>query len=85
MSNSCKTKCIDKFYKFCPLSNYKGGYCCKRDEDCPRSNICSTDNPRAPNFFKYVACPNEPACENKQIYPGMDGEAVVRQVDKYTN
>jgi len=36
-------------------------------------------------MFKYVACPNEAACEGKNIYPKYNGEEIVRIVDKYNN
>lgn len=78
MSNRCKTDCIDSFKTFCPVSNYRGGHCCEENESCPKSNICSNDNPRAPNMFKYVACPNEEACGTKNIYPNYDGTKVIR-------
>jgi hypothetical protein len=36
-------------------------------------------------MFKYLACPNEAACEGKNLYPNYDGTRLVRQVDKYNN
>jgi len=83
MSNKCKNLCIDSGKNFCPNSNFSGGYCCEKDESCPRVGPCSEDNPNAPNFFKYLACPNESACESKNIYPSYNGEVVLRTVDKY--
>ena len=83
MSNRCKKKCVDEFKNFCPVSNYQGGYCCDKKETCPKSNICSYDNPRAPSMFKYLTCPNEAACGSKNLYPKYDGEVLTRMVDKY--
>ena len=85
MSNKCKTLCIDEGMNFCSNSNYSGGYCCKADETCPKVHICSLDNPRAPAMFKYLACPNESACESKNIYPSYSGEVLTRTVNKYKN
>jgi hypothetical protein len=63
MSNSCKIDCIDAGFIFCPNANYSGGNCCTKEEfangECPRAEFCSNDNPRAPNIFKYLTCPNE--------------------------
>jgi hypothetical protein len=83
MSNKCKSTCIDDQKNFCPVSNYQGGYCCGLEESCPRTNICSQDNPRAPNMFKYLACPNEKACGTKTIYPNINGTVIIREVEKY--
>ena len=46
---------------------------------------CTNDNPNAPNFFKYLLCPNEAACESKVIYPNYNGEVLTRTVDTYAN
>lgn len=59
------------------------GYCCRRDENCPRASICSEDNPKAPNLFKYLVCPNEAACESKEMTPEYDGTILKRVVDRY--
>jgi len=85
MSNRCKQDCIDKNQNFCPTSSGKGGFCCSLTETCPKSTVCSEDNPRAPKMFKYFACPNEAACESKYIYPPLNGEVITRQVDQYKN
>ena len=68
-SNRCKTECIDNDLNYCINENLDGGTCCELNEDCPRSSICSNDQPKAPNMFKYMACPNEQACGTKYIYP----------------
>jgi hypothetical protein len=78
MSNKCKKTCIDDGKNFCPNASWTNGYCCGLDENCPRSDFCSNDNPNAPNLFKYLACPNEPACESKNIYPKYTGEKLTR-------
>jgi hypothetical protein len=82
-SNQCKNECIDKDMNFCATSDYTKGFCCRKDEKCPRASICSEDNPKAPSLFKYLVCPNEAACESKQITPEMDGTILKRSVDKY--
>jgi len=68
---------------FCASADYSKGYCCKKDEVCPRASICSFDNPKAPRLFKYLVCPNELACESKEITPEYDGTVLKRSVDKY--
>jgi hypothetical protein len=45
----------------------KSGYCCFENEDCPKANICSFDNPGAPAEFKYLTWPNEANCGRKEI------------------
>ena len=47
-SNECNTKCISEGKNFCANANFSGGYCCDLDEECPRAELCSNDNPRAP-------------------------------------
>ena len=79
----CKTDCIDLDLNFCATADYTKGFCCRMDETCPRGSICSEDNPKAPNFFKYLVCPNEPACESKEMTPEYDGTVLKRVVDKY--
>ena len=70
---------------FCPNSVFSQGYCCQPEEVCPKSTYgCSLDQPKAPRFFKYLLCPNEPACEEKHIFPDYNGEVLKRSVDKYT-
>lgn len=76
MSNKCKDLCVDSNKNYCANSNFSGGFCCDLLENCPRSDLCSEDNPRAPNIFKYLTCPNEGACESKNIYPKYNGEVV---------
>ena len=46
--------------------------------------MCSEDDPRAPKWFKYLACPNEPECGDQDIYPGYD-EVVIREIEQYTD
>ena len=58
--------------------------CCSANEFCTKYEFCSEDNPGAPKFFKYLSCPNEAACEEKEIFAEYDSE-VVRIVDKYTH
>ena len=87
-SNYCKTECIDKKYIWCPNANYSMGYCCKADEfnagDCPKAEYCSNENSRAPNYFKYITCPNEGACGTKIINNiEYNGTIYKRAVDKY--
>jgi len=68
-SNSCKKLCIDEGKNFCANGAWNGGYCCLPTENCPKADLCSEDNEKAPKFFKYLACPNEAACESKNLYP----------------
>ena len=82
-SNKCKTECIDEGFNYCPDSIFQGGKCCAPDEACPRYEFCTYDNKKAPLYFKYLACPNEDACEEKVIIPNYDGEVLKRAVDKY--
>lgn len=49
--------------------------------NCPRSNICAFDNPKAPHWFKYTACPNEEVCGPKHIYPDYNGDKLTIEVD----
>jgi len=48
---------------------WQGGYCCALSEKCPKppNGLCSNDNPKAPAFFKYLACPNEHECGRDKI------------------
>ena len=84
MGNMCKKECIDKGKNFCANSNWSAGYCCDKSESCPRSSVCSNDNPRAPAIFKYFSCPNEAACGTKEITPKYSSEVITRSIDKYT-
>ena len=34
-------------------------------------------------MFKYLSCPNEQACEGKNMYPNYNGEVLTRTVDRY--
>lgn len=34
-------------------------------------------------MFKYLVCPNEAACESKNLYPSSDGKVLKRKVDEY--
>ena len=84
-ADQCKTKCIDVGSNYCANANFSGGYCCSPKEDCPRAEICSFDNKRAPPQFKYIVCPNEAACEGKFMRPKYDETVVLtRAIDKYT-
>lgn len=86
MSNMCKTECIDNGDNFCLASNTASGRCYSDDENTSGFGLyCSEDNENAPNEFKYLVCPNEPACGEKYIEPGIDGEYEIRQVDKWDN
>jgi hypothetical protein len=83
--DKCKTNCIDVGSNYCANANFSGGYCCSPKEDCPRAEICSFDNKRAPPQFKYIVCPNEAACEGKFMRPKYDETVVLtRAIDKYT-
>ena len=82
-SNRCKNDCIDNELNYCISENMDGGYCCPLGVDCPKASICSEDNPSAPFMFKYMACPNEPACGTKYITPPMNG-SIERSQDTYT-
>ena len=88
MSNMCKKHCIDDGYIFCLNDNQDGGVCCSPKEvsksECPKTKYCSDNNPRAPNFFKYFTCPNEPECESRNITPRADGTVLTRAVRKYS-
>ena len=33
-------------------------------------------------MFKYTACPNEPVCGSKHIYPSFNGDVFTREVTK---
>ena len=79
----CKKDCIDEGLNFCAKSDYSGGFCCREEEVCPKANMCSFDNPKAPSMFRYIVCPNEAACESKEITPEYDGTVLKRAVDKY--
>jgi hypothetical protein len=69
---------------YCANANFSGGYCCGPSEDCPRAEICSFDNKKAPVYFQYLVCPNETACESKWIRPKYDATVVLtRAIDKY--
>lgn len=85
-SNLCKTGCIDKNFNFCLNSAGNGGFCCLANEQCPKFSYCSYDNQRAPAMFKYITCPNEPACGTKSIYMEYDSEEpFFRKIDKYNH
>ena len=80
----CKSSCIDKGDNFCLNANTQSGRCYDDDEATNNWGLyCSEDNPNAPDMFKYLVCPNEPACENKYIQPQYDGENSIRQIDKW--
>lgn len=81
-SNRCRTDCVDKGRNFCPSKNWKGGYCCSVSEKCPKpkEGICSEDNPKAPAFFKYLACPNEHECGNDKIITTKFGANTIVEV-----
>jgi len=55
------------------------------NETCPKSSVCSNDNPKSPLMFKYFSCPNEAACGTKLITPKYSSEVITRVVDKYNN
>ena len=64
----CKSSCIDKGDNFCLNANTQSGRCYDDDEATNNWGLyCSEDNPNAPDMFKYLVCPNEPACEDKYI------------------
>jgi len=46
--------------------------------------MCSEDVSDAPKWYKYLACPNEPGCGDKDIYPGYM-EVVTREIEQYTS
>ena len=80
MSNRCKTKCIDLGKNYCPFLNNAGGECFDDDEEPDRASNttkCSNDlgsvgqSSPPPKWFKYMTCPNEPACGTKDLYPWM--------------
>ena len=50
-----------------------------------REKYCSSDNPRSPKIFKLFLCPNEAACESKDMTPDYNGEVLTRMTDKWTN
>jgi len=83
MGNNCKKLCVDKGKNFCANSAFTGGYCCDADEKCPRADLCSLDNPKAPLIFKYLACPSEPACVSKMINPDYNTK-FTRTIDKWS-
>lgn len=99
-SNFCKVKCIDQQKIYCPSDNYQGGVCCEPTEFCPTgktdydprfsqaANWCSNhnDDSDAPDFFKYLVCPNELTCGdegNKFIEPPLSGEVITRDINKW--
>jgi len=77
------------------------GYCCEVGENCPTGittydpryklakNWCSDYNKNVENVpltFKYMVCPNEPACGdngNKFITPALNGEVLRRDINRY--
>ena len=61
-SNNCKKRCIDLDKNYCINKDKTGGKCCTKDEKCEKYTRCSEDNPDAPKWFKYMACPNEVIC-----------------------
>lgn len=82
-SNFCKTRCIDKGLIYCPNADYQNGYCCKPGENCPREGVCTNDDPKAPDWFKYVLCPNEAECGNnyqKIIVPNLDSTPTIYSI-----
>ena len=87
-SNRCKNDCIDEGGTFCLNIFYTGGTCYEPKErfETMRStySYCSDENKKAPSYFKYWVCPNEPACESRVIVPDYGGEVLKRSVDKYT-
>ena len=84
-------ECIDKQKVFCAGSDFKNGYCCEQGEKCPSgiNSYCSDKNndvADVPLTFKYMVCPNEPACGdngNKYIIPPLNGVKVRRDIDRY--
>ena len=79
-SNFCKTRCIDIGSNYCPMADYQNGYCCAPGETCPRADSCTDDDASAPNWFKYILCPNENECGNNQekiVQPSADGTKTV--------
>ena len=82
-SNQCKNLCINEGKNFCTNSAFNGGYCCESAEVCPRAIYCSYDNPKAPNEFKYLVCPNEPVCGyGKILIPKYDGTVTTRTISR---
>ena len=95
-SNKCKTQCIDLGNNFCLSAGKEGGECIEKSTlefvaaDIKNNSImCSEDNPKAPKWFKYLTCPNEPACGSQDIYPSYDNQDIesqyIREIDQYTN
>ena len=88
-SNRCKNDCIDEGGTFCLNIFYTGGTCYEAKErfETMRStySYCSDENKKAPKYFKYWVCPNEPACESRVMVPDYGGEVLKRSVDKYTH
>ena len=77
-SNWGKTKCLDEDLVYCANRDMTSGYCCSAFEPCPRESYCSNDNPKAPLIFRLFVCPNEAACEGRDMTPQYDGEVLTR-------
>jgi len=81
-SNNCKKECIDRGHHFCASKDLTVGMCCYPSVNCDRYAICSDANKDAPKMFKYLSCPNEAECGDKNIFP-QKGTTITRMVDKY--
>ena len=70
-SNECK-KCIDNLNNWCPTSNFASGYCCTKEESCPKAGKCSVDYTDLQ--LQYSLCPNEKGCQfARTLSPSVDG------------
>ena len=71
-SASCN-KCLTRKMIWCPTPEYNSGYCCKPAENCPRSDVCSSDMQNG-NQKKFL-CPNKPSCtHSRELYPPSSGK-----------
>merc|ERR1740139_560049 len=68
-------ECIDDENQWCPSINRKYGFCCKNEEDCPRTDLCSQDFPGTAQ--SYQLCPNKFSCKfDRKITPPISGHQI---------
>jgi hypothetical protein len=75
-SQVCK-KCIDNGFIWCPTASKASGYCCEKNENCPRAGSCSPDFQLLE--LQYMLCPNEKAgCAfDRDLSPPFDGKEML--------
>ena len=71
-SESCKT-CIDSGNTWCPTAQGNSGFCCEKNENCPREGSCSNDLDIKVQEQRYTLCPNDAGCMfDRVLRPPMD-------------